>query len=241
MQFYRRLQPIRAISFDLDDTLYDNIPVMRAAEAANYAKLCELFPVAAAWSQAEWAQRRWQLMQTDADLASDMTLLRLATIRLGLMQLGIDSKQAEAGAEQVLAAFLARRNQVDVPAQSHQLLSELGQHYPLIAISNGNVDTTKIGLRDYFTHVIQPGDGRRGKPYPDMFTVAQQAYPHLCPAQWLHVGDSPVADVLGAQRMGWQTAWFKSGLYDASSLIVLPHVAYHDNRQLGHLLLERQR
>ena len=241
MQFYRRLQPVRAISFDLDDTLYDNVPVMRAAEAAAYAKLCKLFPVAASWSQAEWAQRRWQLMQTDADLAADMTLLRLATLRLGLMQLGIDSKQAEAGAEQVFAVFMDYRNRVDVPAHSHQLLRALGQHYPLIAISNGNVDTQAIGLRDYFTHVIQPGEGRRGKPYPDMFAAAQQAYPHLRAAQWLHVGDSPVADVLGAQRMGWQTAWFKSGLYDAQSLIVLPHVAYHDNRQLEHLLLSQPR
>ena len=28
MHFYRRLKPIKAITFDLDDTLYDNYPVI---------------------------------------------------------------------------------------------------------------------------------------------------------------------------------------------------------------------
>ena len=32
MKFYRTLQPFRAISFDLDDTLYDNREVIRQAE-----------------------------------------------------------------------------------------------------------------------------------------------------------------------------------------------------------------
>ena len=33
MRFYRRLQPFKAISFDLDDTLYNNTPVMAVTEA----------------------------------------------------------------------------------------------------------------------------------------------------------------------------------------------------------------
>ena len=32
MQFFRRWQPPKIISFDLDDTLYDNVPVMQTAE-----------------------------------------------------------------------------------------------------------------------------------------------------------------------------------------------------------------
>ena len=32
MEFFRRLSGIRAISFDLDDTLYDNRPVIEHAE-----------------------------------------------------------------------------------------------------------------------------------------------------------------------------------------------------------------
>ena len=237
MQFYRRPQPIGALSFDLDDTLYDNVPVMRRAEAEGYRALCELFPEAGRWTQAQWAQRRWQLMQSDPSLASDMTLLRLVTLQRGLMELGVEEHVARAGAEQGFQAFINARNQVTVPAQTHAMLKALGQRYPLIAISNGNVDTKAIGLRDYFEHVIQPGEGRRGKPYPDMFMAAQAHYPNLSPARWLHIGDSPLADVLGAHRVGWQAAWFRGGIYDEHELVVLPTFAYADNQHLADYLL----
>ncbi|EEG87262.1 hypothetical protein PROPEN_00540 [Proteus penneri ATCC 35198] len=32
MRFYRTLTPIAAMTFDLDDTLYDNVPVMDKTE-----------------------------------------------------------------------------------------------------------------------------------------------------------------------------------------------------------------
>lgn len=32
MRFYRPLSPVRAMTFDLDDTLYDNRPVMDKTE-----------------------------------------------------------------------------------------------------------------------------------------------------------------------------------------------------------------
>jgi len=39
MKFHRRLKPFQAISFDLDDTLYNNEPVMQA----TYEKMCRYF------------------------------------------------------------------------------------------------------------------------------------------------------------------------------------------------------
>ena len=49
MKFYRPLKPFKAISFDLDDTLYDNRPIIKKAEKdfivylnETYAELSEL-------------------------------------------------------------------------------------------------------------------------------------------------------------------------------------------------------
>ena len=39
MKFYRPLGPIKAITFDLDDTLYDNHPVIRKTTAESHAAL----------------------------------------------------------------------------------------------------------------------------------------------------------------------------------------------------------
>ncbi|RUO63766.1 HAD-IA family hydrolase [Pseudidiomarina insulisalsae] len=237
MQFYRRPQPVAAISFDLDDTLYDNFPVMQQAEAEGYRALCERFPQAQQWTQQQWAQRRWQLMQSDAELGSDMTALRLETIRRGLCELGLSDSQARSGADEVFAVFLEHRNRVQVPPASHELLRALGERYPLVAISNGNVDTGVIGLKDYFDWVVQPAKGVRGKPHSDMFAAVEKRYPKLPASAWLHVGDSPLADILGAQRMGWQTAWFRQGLYSGDSLEVLPTLAFDALPQLQQWLL----
>ncbi|MFC0445388.1 HAD-IA family hydrolase [Pseudidiomarina halophila] len=236
MQFFRRLQPIQAISFDLDDTLYDNVPVMQKAEAESYKALCESFPEAGKWTRQEWAARRWQLMQSEPQLASDMTALRLATLERGLRELGVATKAAQQGAEQLFETFLHYRNQVQVAAGTHELLRTLGERYPLVALSNGNVDTGLIGLRDYFAAVVQPGKGMRGKPHPDMFARATEHFPHLSASAWLHVGDSPFADILGAHRMGWQTAWFRGGIYVADDLQVLPTFAFDQLPQLQQLL-----
>ena len=38
MRFYRGLQPFKVMSFDLDDTLYDNSDVIRLAEEDVYKR-----------------------------------------------------------------------------------------------------------------------------------------------------------------------------------------------------------
>lgn len=237
MQFFRRLRPVQALSFDLDDTLYDNRPVMIRAEQAGYEFLRDNFPQTAHWGLRDWAIRRSHLMLTDELLASDMTALRLATIEQGLLAAGVAKAEAVAGAEQGLAVFLSERNQVTIRPEVHQLLADLGQRYPLLALSNGNVNVASIGLADYFRVILQPAPTRRGKPHPDMFREAQQHFPQLQPAQFLHIGDSASADVLGAQRAGWQSAWFSGGLGHPEQFRVLPTLRFDALSELGDLLL----
>jgi len=62
MQFYRRLYPVKAISFDLDDTLYNNVPVMQRAEQAVRDFLAREFPQTAVWQSSDWLRHRQQLM-----------------------------------------------------------------------------------------------------------------------------------------------------------------------------------
>ena len=39
MHFYRPLRPIAAMTFDLDDTLYDNAPVIKRTAIESHAAL----------------------------------------------------------------------------------------------------------------------------------------------------------------------------------------------------------
>jgi len=236
MQFHRRWHVPKVISFDLDDTLYDNVPVMQRAEEVVQNYIVEQFPQTAEWGMHHWRRFRDEVSRTDETLASDMTMLRLKTLELGLKQFGIGN--ASTAANNIMDVFLSERSNFQVPQDSFELLEALKQRYQLIALSNGNVDAGKIGLTQYFDRVIQPGDGIRGKPLPDMFAAAQRDMPALQPHEFLHVGDHPYSDVLGAQRHGWQSAWLTSGLGTQEHLSVLPTVTLHNLYQLQQLLLD---
>lgn len=232
MRIFRPLQPVRAISFDLDDTLYDNKPVMAAAEQGLLDFLSQ--QLGAPISAQQYQQARQQAVNRQPPLADDVSRLRQATAaQLAHHQGWASSASAQLG-EAALVYFLQLRNRVTVPASSHQLLAALAQKYPLIAISNGNVDVTAIGLGGYFRAVLYAGNGWPMKPAAPLFREAERLL-GLTGSAILHVGDHEQTDVYGALAAGWQAAWVDNG--DSPLPALLPTVAISDLTQLAPLLL----
>jgi FMN phosphatase YigB (HAD superfamily) len=63
------LQNIRTLTFDLDDTLWDNGPVLEAAEQALYRWLDEHYPrITARYTPASLRTLRQDLLQTTPEL-----------------------------------------------------------------------------------------------------------------------------------------------------------------------------
>ena len=100
MKFYRRFGLVAAISFDLDDTLYSNSPIMQQAES----KMIEYFANTLAEYNCQnqqifnydfWLTYRQQVLKIDADLIHDVTLFRQASYALGMQALGMHKKEAE--------------------------------------------------------------------------------------------------------------------------------------------------
>ena len=54
MQFFRPINKVKAMTFDLDDTLYNNEPIIRKAEKALQAHIAKHHPVAAKLSANHW-------------------------------------------------------------------------------------------------------------------------------------------------------------------------------------------
>ncbi|RUO18759.1 hypothetical protein CWE08_11050 [Aliidiomarina iranensis] len=205
-QFHQRLRPFKAISFDLDDTLYDNKPVMIAAEQHVADFVLAKCPESAKLGVLGWRALRDKIAQQNPELASDMTALRLATLEHGLSKFGVE--QPKALAEEAMAEFLIARNRVQIPDAVHQLLAALAARYPLVAVSNGNADIQRIGLGDYFQAAYQPGNGNRGKPFADLFVAASEGLKLNHASELLHIGDHPVSDVQGALKFGSQALWY---------------------------------
>lgn len=223
-QFFRGLSPIQAISFDLDDTLYANAPVMAHAEQFMVDYLAQHLPHLPRLNVAQWKQKRLALAAQNPELGSDMTALRQAC----LQQFFIENQtpQADAKVADVMAVFFEVRNQIQLVPEVVQLLAALAQKYPLVAISNGNADIYRMGLGEYFSAAYRPSAGVRGKPYTDMFVQASEHLKLTQPSQLLHVGDHPKSDVVGALNYGAQAVWFDSPYLPADGvppLVRLPH------------------
>jgi HAD superfamily hydrolase (TIGR01549 family) len=235
MQFFRRLSTIRAFSFDLDDTLYDNGPVIEQAEQSIADYMRSEYLACAMYDRTYWNQLKAELQADDPALKEDVSLCRICMFETGLMRGGMAEADAKTEARRSFQEFLRVRSLVNVPAKSFDLLAEIGRHYPIVGMTNGNVMHDQIGLSPYFRFVIKAGDGLRMKPASDLFAqVARQL--DLAPHEIMHVGDDQYTDVYGAIRNGYQAAWLNTTPQRQPALKVLPHLMIYDINELLTLL-----
>lgn len=238
MKCYRRLKQIKAMSFDLDDTLYDNVPVVRNAEAwlqhhlrTEYADLPHLDAM-------DWLRIKRQVLARDAHLKHDMSALRIAVLTQFFVDNTYTEQLAQETAHTIFKLFLAVRSDFVVPEKSLQVLKLIAEKMPVIAITNGNVDTDALGLTPYFSGVIKAGNGLKMKPSSDMFRLASQQL-GIEPQHILHVGDHPISDVAGAIRNDYMAAWLNLGSSTAftdTKMIQLPDIEITDLDELLSLL-----
>lgn len=207
MHIYRRPKPIFAMSFDLDDTLYDNRPVIRRVESELLVWLHHHHPATRSMTGEDWLAVKRQQVELNLELKHDVTLWRFRQLEAGFLTCGYKKEKAKQAAELGLAHALFLRNQVDVPELSHRVLAELAQKIPLVALTNGNVDAEKIGVAHYFHHIFMAGRDGLAKPHADMFekSAAKLA---ISPENILHVGDHVRTDVMGSKQNGFQACWF---------------------------------
>ncbi|KID00845.2 5-amino-6-(5-phospho-D-ribitylamino)uracil phosphatase YigB [Hafnia alvei] len=226
LHFYRPLNAIGAFTFDLDDTLYDNHPVIIRTERESLAFLQQNFEPLRDWQSPDWQRLRAELRAENPEIYHDVTAWRWQAVHLALTRNGFNHAQASAGADSAMENFAYWRSQITVPESTHTTLQALAEKAPLAAITNGNADPNLFGLADYFAFILRSGPDGRAKPYNDMYRVAQQRL-NVPMRNILHVGDDLTTDVAGAVRCGMQACWINDrerSLTTASDSRLLPHV-----------------
>lgn len=195
---------IKAMTLDLDDTLWPIWPTIEKAEKRLQAWLQSHAPATASLLQ-DGPTRRDIRAQTERDFAHarhDVSVLRRESIRLALHRAG-ESKDL---AEPAFEAFFAARMEVDFFEDALPALRRLAKRYPLVALSNGNADVHRVGLGEFFVGSFSARDVGVGKPDARIFHAAAQRL-DTSPEDILHVGDDPALDVVGASLAGMQTVW----------------------------------
>ncbi|ADU99665.1 HAD family hydrolase [Alicycliphilus denitrificans] len=201
------LPRIRAITLDLDDTLWPVWPAISRAEAALAGWLAAHAPATAAlFSDAQALRAIRQRMETlRPDLRHDLSALRRESIRMALAQAGDDPLLAEPAFE----FFFAERQRVDLFDDALAALDFMATRWPVVAVSNGNADVHRIGIGRYFKASLSATQLGVAKPDARIFHAGAQAA-GVAPGQVLHVGDDALLDARGALDAGMQAAWLNT-------------------------------
>jgi len=202
---------IRAIFFDLDDTLVDDtISTEECAEAVarEVAGGRGLAPADLAKAYLDSAIAFWEGLAPGSP-PSRGDGIRRTMWRAALRSLGVD--------DDALAAALAvrydaiRAERVEYYPDAVPVLTSLHGQYKLAIITNGFTETHKariapLQLGRFFDHVVMAGDLEMVKPDPAIFRHAMGLL-GVGPSESVMVGDRFNRDVTGAQAAGMRSVW----------------------------------
>ena len=197
------LRAIRAIAFDLDNTLWDVGPVILRAEQCLHGWLREHCPrIAEQIPIEEMRAARERLARAEPHNAHDFTYLRITALAAHARECGYEEEVAERAFE----VFFAARNELQPYADVQPALERLSARYALASLSNGNADLELIGLAPLFSVSLNARQIGVAKPHPRCFQNLARGL-RLEPHEILYVGDDPYLDVEAARAAGLRTAW----------------------------------
>lgn len=221
--------PVRAVTFDLDDTLWCGRAVIATASAAFHASIAASAPsVAAAFPHQEFHVRMAKLRAQLPAHAHDFTFLRRRTLLECIAEAGKDDDIADP--EQVVdaafAAFLTARSRPQFFPGALELLTELeARGLVLGAVTNGNCEQKELpeAFQRAVKVFVSAESAGVAKPHAAIFAAAVDALGiQGRPADVVHVGDHYDCDVRGARAAGMRTVWVRADWTRADVLRTRP-------------------
>lgn len=198
---------IRAITIDLDDTLWPIGPTIVRAERRAHEWLTGRAPaVADAWPVERLRALRLSIMESRADLRHDLLAVRRLALEAAFRESGARIANTPQIITDALDVFMAGRNQVELYPEVAACLERLSRRYPIASLSNGNANLARIGLDHLFQATVSAHAHGASKPDPALFHIACRAL-DCAPDQVVHLGDDAELDVRGARGAGLHAVW----------------------------------
>ena len=201
---------LRAVLFDLDDTLLDH--------TGNQRQLTQLLHArhpAFALQELSWLIERSiaHLDELHPHIVAGTISpheARVERFRRLLREADADDADAEALAHWHRQAYLEVESRIDGALELVAALRERGLKLAIVSNSTREEQTRKLathGLAPYFDALVLAGDHDIFKPDPRLFAIALQAL-DVTAEEAVMVGDSWSADVVGARAAGVRILWF---------------------------------
>ena len=200
---------IRAVIFDLDDTLYDR----NAAQIQIVKLISERFPQTFQGLEEERILEAFlesdRLSTIDFEAGKPSEGLRDKRTKSFLRLLGLQEDNANA----ITEIYVRDYPKINIPMPGAvKAVKELSKRIPLAVISNGLPDVQyckieSMGLRGMFSSIVLSEEIGIRKPDAEVFRYAAKCL-QVQPAECLYVGDSYRNDIVGAKTAGMKVCWY---------------------------------
>jgi putative hydrolase of the HAD superfamily len=210
------LSAVRAIYFDLDDTLCayweaSKIGMRRAfeehgPEGFTPEEMIQHWAAAFRQFSPTLKQTGWYEGYLKEGEPTRTEQMRLTLLRVGVVD--------EVRASSLSQTYMQERDRaLRLFSDSLNVLAELKGRYPLGLITNGPADIQRqeiatLGIAEFFDHVFIEGEMGEGKPNQSVFERARSAV-DVRPHEILFVGNSFAHDIVPAIEAGWRAIWIR--------------------------------
>ena len=229
------LNNIKAISFDVDGTLWDFESAMTNALAVTLRRIKQAVPNKASTQLTvpKMIDIRDAVSKQLGGDASGLERIRHAAFVKTLESIGHPDQEL---ANELYHLYMETRfSSVRPFAEVPTALTRLANRFQLGVISNGNTHPDRFGLPHVFDFVAFASDCGHSKPDPRIFEFALSKIKHS-PEEVLHVGDSLENDVGGASNSGLRSAWLNRK-NATNTTEIIPDMEASDLQELANLLL----
>jgi FMN hydrolase / 5-amino-6-(5-phospho-D-ribitylamino)uracil phosphatase len=191
---------VKAISLDLDETLWPIMPtIVRAEQLTNEWIAANAPAVAAKFDNKAMRALREQLQAEDPIRKIDLLKARRDTLLHAFSACGEASEKAL----QALNVFVQARQVVTLFDDALAFLDVVAARFPVAALSNGFADVHIVGIGKYFTTSVSAHLVGIAKPDRRIFDITAKAL-GVGNDEVLHIGDDFELDVQGALAAGMQ-------------------------------------
>jgi FMN hydrolase / 5-amino-6-(5-phospho-D-ribitylamino)uracil phosphatase len=191
------------VSFDLDETLWDFLPMMNGALERTIAALERRVPELAGRLTVELLHEERRLVAEER--TGTYRELRLESFRRVLA--GHDVHDPDLPAWMVDEWMAARTRAVRLHDDVEPELDALEAAGRVLgAITNGNFPFAELEVAGRFAFIVHAEEVGELKPAPAAFRRAVELSGGD-PGRWVHVGDGLDTDVAGAQACGMKAVW----------------------------------
>jgi len=206
----RNNMTIKAITFDLDDTLWPLYDVIMNSHKLSNDWLIEKHPQMEGILFSSKEREMWKtLIKTDPTLANRLSELRKKVIETLLVENGVDLSFASKDSEEAFEIFLDERHKVTYFDNVLEVLKKLKGNFKLGVLTNGNASIKTLGidhLFDFYLNAEMVNDSKPGaKMFEEAMSITKLKANEIC-----HVGDHPINDVQGALNVGFKAIWLNA-------------------------------